>query len=301
MENCGKLSLNYHEICTSLPVLLISVHLLQLWWVPLWSKLFGQKGLGKQCRSRRSSLIRVDNVYHSVCIFWRHMCMLKPDCSGFKIITAFLAHWSRRLTRWAYSPSVIHSFEQKYLQDQLAYCSQILSVASLGWGKGCIRFLGRSDQNCGYHGNRKLPLTYNGKNSVSAFSQSPLIWIFVKLAGNKDRHKILDEFVGQGQTFHYRVIHPWAFPLTLNGENGVSIFSQLLWIQLLSNLQATRTGLEAWTSSNFGHVGPVILELRAFERWKKWCLQLFSVIFESLSNLHVMRTGIKAWMSLNLG
>ena len=37
-----------------------------------------------------------------------------------------------------------------------------------------IRFWGRSDQNCGYHGNRKLPLTYKGK-SVSAFSQSPLI------------------------------------------------------------------------------------------------------------------------------
>ena len=50
-----------------------------------------------------------------------------------------------------------------------------LSVASLGSGKGCITFWGRSDQNCGYHGNRKLPLTYNGKNSVSTFSQSPLI------------------------------------------------------------------------------------------------------------------------------
>ena len=53
--------------------------------------------------------------------------------------------------------------------------SQILSVVSLGWGKGCIRFWGRSDQNCGYHGNRTLPLTYNGKNGVPAFSQSPLI------------------------------------------------------------------------------------------------------------------------------
>ena len=37
-------------------------------------------------------------------------------------------------------------------------------------------FWGRSDQNCGYNGNRNLPLTYNGKkNGVSAFSQPPFI------------------------------------------------------------------------------------------------------------------------------
>ena len=53
--------------------------------------------------------------------------------------------------------------------------SQFFSVASLGWGKGCIRFWGRSDQNCGYHGNRNLPLTNNGQNGVPAFSQSPSI------------------------------------------------------------------------------------------------------------------------------
>ena len=35
-------------------------------------------------------------------------------------------------------------------------------------------FWGKSDQNCGYHGNRKLPLTYSGQNGISAFSQSPL-------------------------------------------------------------------------------------------------------------------------------
>ena len=102
----------------------------------------------------------------------------------FSTIVLFLAHRSRRLTRWAYSivrrrpwwsVVVVHTFEQIYRQDQLANFSQILSVASLGWSKGCVRFRGRSDQNCGYHGNRKLPLTYNEENGVSAFSQSPLI------------------------------------------------------------------------------------------------------------------------------
>ena len=44
--------------------------------------------------------------------------------------------------------------------------------------------------------------------------------IIVKLAGNKDMHKLSDEFeFGTGQTFHYGVICLWAFPLTLNVEN----------------------------------------------------------------------------------
>ena len=100
--------------------------------------------------------------------------------------TAFLAHRSRRLTKWAYRivrlrcPSSVvvvvrrPHFWTIYIQDQSADFSQNLSVASLVWGKSCIRFWGRSGQNCGCHGNRKLPLTYNGKNAASAFSQSPL-------------------------------------------------------------------------------------------------------------------------------
>ena len=109
----------------------------------------------------------------------------------------------------------------------------------------------------------------------------PFNQIFVKLAGNEDRHKISDEFkFGPGWTFQCGVIHPCAFPLTLNGENGVSIFSQLLQIQSSSNLQVTRAGIKARTSPNFGHTLLVILELDALERWKKWCLQLFSVTFD---------------------
>ena len=80
-----------------------------------------------------------------------------------------LAHLSRRLTRWAYRmglepasvrPCVrvcvrpcVHTFKHEYLRDQQADYNQILSEASLGWGKGCIRFWCRSDQNSGFHGN----------------------------------------------------------------------------------------------------------------------------------------------------
>ena len=68
-----------------------------------------------------------------------------------------------------------YTFELEYLWDQLANLDHILYVASLGLGKGCIIFWGRLDQNSGVHGNRKLPLTYNGENGVSTFSRLLLI------------------------------------------------------------------------------------------------------------------------------
>ena len=72
-------------------------------------------------------------------------------------------------------------FELEYLWDQLANLDQILCVASLGVGKGCIMFWGWLDQNSGVHGNRKPPLTYNGENGVSTFSRLLLIWSFLYL------------------------------------------------------------------------------------------------------------------------
>ena len=103
----------------------------------------------------------------------------------------FLAHLSRRLTRWAYSiPMVrclsvviIHTFKLEYLWSQLANLDQILCVASLGWGKACIRFWGRLDldPNSGFHGNRKPPLTYNWENYVSTFSRLFFIRSFLFL------------------------------------------------------------------------------------------------------------------------
>ena len=142
----------------------------------------------------------------------------------------FLAHLSRRLTRWAYStpmvrrPSVVvrrrrpssvvvHTFKLEYLWSQLANLDQILCVASLGWGKGCIRFWDRLDQNSGFHGNRKLPLTYNG-------------------------------------------------------ENDVSTFSRLFFIRSFLSLQVTRTCIKSRASSNFCQIWPLTTELAALERLK---------------------------------
>ena len=145
-------------------------------------------------------------------------------------LVLWLAHLSRRLTRWAYSipmvrrPSVVrrpsssvvvHTFKLEYLWRQLANLDQILCVASLGWGKGNIRFWGRLDQNSGFHGNRKPPLTYNG-------------------------------------------------------ENDVSTFSRLFLIRSFLYLQVMRTCIKSRTSSNFGQIGPLTRELAALERLKKF-------------------------------
>ena len=75
----------------------------------------------------------------------------------------------------------LYTFELEYLWGKLASLDQILCVASLGVGKGCIMFWGRLDQNSGAHGNRKLPLTYNGENGVSTFSRLLLIRSFLYL------------------------------------------------------------------------------------------------------------------------
>ena len=69
-----------------------------------------------------------------------------------------------------------YTFKLEYLWGQLANLDQILCVASLGVGKGCIMFWGMLDQNSGVHGNRKTPLTYNGENGVSTSSRLLLIW-----------------------------------------------------------------------------------------------------------------------------
>ena len=74
-----------------------------------------------------------------------------------------------------------HTFELEYLWSQFTNFDQILCVASLGWRKDCIRFWGRLDQNSGFQGNRKSPLTYKGENDVSTLSRLFLIRSFLYL------------------------------------------------------------------------------------------------------------------------
>ena len=57
-------------------------------------------------------------------------------------------------------------------------------------------------------------------------------------------------------------------PLTYNGENGVSTFSQLLLIRSFLYFQLMRTCIKSRTGSNFGQIWPLNRELAAPERLK---------------------------------
>ena len=112
-----------------------------------------------------------------------------------------------------------YTFELEYHWGQLTNLDQILCVASLGVGKGCIRFWGRLNQNSGVHGNRKPLLTYNGENGVShlfSVAFDPILFI---LTGNEDMPKISDKFEFRpDRTTDYGVSCPWAskkFPIDL--------------------------------------------------------------------------------------
>ena len=101
--------------------------------------------------------------------------------TGIKAWTSLISGRIRLLTLelLALEWQKFYTFELEYLWSQLANFDQILCVASLGMGKGCIMFWGRLDQNSGVHGNRKPPLTYNGENGVSTFSWLLLIRSFL--------------------------------------------------------------------------------------------------------------------------
>ena len=103
--------------------------------------------------------------------------------TGIKAWTSLISGWIRLLTLelLAFEWRKFYTFELEYLWGQLANLDQMLCVASLGVGKGCIMFWGRLDQNSGVHGNRKPPLTYNGENGVSTFSRLLLIGSFLYL------------------------------------------------------------------------------------------------------------------------
>ena len=179
-----------------------------------------------------------------------------------------------KLTWWAYSIPIVHLYTAVAAATlsnmNISEASwpifikfYIYNVASLGWEIGCIRFLHRLDQNSSFHGNRKCPLTYNGEKDVSTFSLLFLIrsssnlqishrlmmgkWclqaslfifyqIFVRLAGNQDRHKILDEFEFRPDWISpFEVMRPWgpikfSIDLLWNLQDQLANLDQFLYV-----------------------------------------------------------------------
>ena len=143
--------------------------------------------------------------------------------------------------------------------------------------KDVLDLWGGLDQNCGCHGNQKLPFTYNDIFSVN-FDR-----FFAKLAGIQYRRKTSDEFKFQSDWMvHFSVTRILALKKFLINYVGKMIVSTLvcsLLIGSLSNLQATRTGIRSQTSSNSGLIRRVTLELFALD-----CSFIFYRIFLKLAD-----------------
>ena len=124
------------------------------------------------------------------------------------------------------------------------------------------------DQNPGAHGNRKLPLTYNGENGVSTFSRLLLIRSFLYL-------QVMRTCIKSRTSSNFGQIGPLTkelaalellknFPQTYNGENGFSMLACSFLIES-SKLLGIRTGLKAWVSLISGQIRLLTLELFALE------------------------------------
>ena len=153
-------------------------------------------------------------------------------------------------------PSVfVLNFKHVYLCNQLADHNQILSEASLGWGKGCLRFWARSDLNSGFHGNRKLPYGYNGENGVSTFSRLFFIGSFSYLQATmtcmRARTSANFGLIGPPTLELAALERLKKSPYAYNGKKDVSTFSRLFLIGFFSYLQVMITYMRAWMSLKF--------------------------------------------------
>ena len=90
-------------------------------------------------------------------------------------------------------PSGVHDFKHDYLCNQWADHNEILSEASLGWGKDCIMFWARSDRNLVSLATDSSHRVIIRENGVATFSQlfRPIHFIFT---GNDDMHGSSEEF-----------------------------------------------------------------------------------------------------------
>ena len=144
--------------------------------------------------------------------------------TGIKARTSLISGRIRLLTLelLAFEWRKFYTFELEYLWGQLANMDPILYVASLGLGKGCIRFWGRLDQNSGVHCNRKPPVIYNGENGVSTFYRLLLIQSFLYL-------QVMRTCIKSRRSSNFSQIKPLTtelaalehlknFPLTYNGK-----------------------------------------------------------------------------------
>ena len=120
----------------------------------------------------------------------------------------------------------------------------------------------RLDQNSGFHGNRKLQLSYNGENSVSTFSRLFCIRSFSYLqvmmtfmrARTRSKFGRIGLLTAELASLERLKKSPYAY----NGKTNVSTFSRLFLIGSFSYLQVMITYIRAWMSLKFGQIQPLV-------------------------------------------
>ena len=119
-----------------------------------------------------------------------------------------------------------------------------------------------------------IPMVRRPSSSVVVRRPHFQTWISLKPVG-QSWSNIMCSIIGVGKgciRFWWRLNKNSGFhgnrkpPLTYNGENDVSTFSRLFLIRSFLYLQVTRTCIKSRTSSNFGQIGPLSMELAALER-----------------------------------
>ena len=113
-----------------------------------------------------------------------------------------------------------HTFELEYFWSQLANLDQILCVASLGWGKGCIRFWGRLILAHWTQVSDRCPLGY----MLNIKTDLP----YGSFASNHEYIINVNSDLLAGVQFHRRE----SLFLNCSKENTVTIRSVLSWVKI---------------------------------------------------------------------
>ena len=156
-----------------------------------------------------------------------------------------------------------------------------------GVGERLHKVLGRLDQNSGFHGNRKPPLTYNGENHVSTFSRLFLIGSFLYLQVTrtciKSRTSSNFHQIGPLTTELAALEHLKISNRLIMGKcclhAGSFIFDRII-IKVAGNQDRHKSSDEF----DFGRIRLFTLELLALE-WRKFYTFELEYLWGKLTNL----------------
>ena len=148
-------------------------------------------------------------------------------------------------------------------------------------GERLHKVLGQIGSKLWFPWQQKPPLTYNGENNVSTFSRLFVIWYFLYLQVTRTciKSRTSSNFCQFGPLTTELYAFERSYWLWMGKMVSPSFLS---YYEFRLHQTYRKWGIKSRTGLNFGHIWLVILELPALQQWKKWCLQLFSVTFDSV-------------------